>query len=90
VEIPLIGFAVSHSRIFERLGGGTDVVYKRQDPGLGRPVALEFLPPDFTRDPETKLPSSACLLIPFNTLPTPSCSVSSAQPEKPSICSISW
>jgi len=51
----MVGRTIAQYRVLGKLGeGGTGVVYEAEDTSLRRTVALNFLPPELTRDTQAK------------------------------------
>ncbi len=51
----MINQEISHYKIIDKIGGGgMGIIYRAEDTRLKREVALKFLPPDLTRDPEAR------------------------------------
>jgi predicted Ser/Thr protein kinase len=51
----MLGQVIQHYEVEARLGqGGMGVVYRARDTRLGRAVAIKFLPPEFSTDPDRK------------------------------------
>jgi len=49
-----VGQTISHYRVLGVVGSGNEEIYKGEDLKLGRPVALKFLPREFSDDSLTK------------------------------------
>ena len=50
----MIGRVFSHYRVIQHIGGGMGVVYMAGYSRLKRTAGLKFLPPELSRDPDTK------------------------------------